>query len=172
MSEQIDIYNDKYEWVGTASKKEAHQKGLWHRVFTALLVNPRRKTVLLQKKVPDRYSFNRPDYIDVSVGGHYLAGETIEEGIKREIREETQLEIDLATPLLPFDTVVRANDKVSLHVIYIDYIARVTGGKLKVGSDIGEAIWVEKEHIPEIWEELHSDTKRLLQIAKIVSLKE
>ena len=39
---------------------------------------------------------------------------------------------------------------------------------MKPGSDVGEAIWVEKERIPEIWEELHDDTKRLLQIANIV----
>ena len=60
------------------------------------------------------------------------------EGIKREVREATQLEIELVAPLHPFDTIVRSNDKVSLHVIYIDYLARVTGGKLKLGSDVGE----------------------------------
>ncbi|MFC2006437.1 NUDIX domain-containing protein, partial [Chloroflexota bacterium] len=104
-------------------------------------------------------------------GGGLELGETIEEGIKREVKEETQLEIDLVTPLHPFERVVSSKNKVSLHVIYIDYLARVTGGKLKPGSDIGEAIWVEKKHIPQIWEELHEDTKRLLQIAKIVHLK-
>ncbi len=64
--------------------------------------------------------------------------------------------------------IVRSNNTVSLHVIYIDYLARVTGGKLKVGSDIGEAIWVEKKRIPQIWNELHDDTKRLLQIAGVI----
>ena len=86
------------------------------------------------------------------------------------MKEETQLEIDLVASLHPFDRIVRSNDKVTLHVIYIDYLARVTGGKLKPGSDIGQAIWVEKERIPQIWEELHDDTKRLLQIAKIIGV--
>ena len=89
-------------------------------------------------------------------------GETIEEGIKREVMEETQLKIDLVIPLHPFDRIVRSNNTVSLHVIYIDYLARVTGGKLKVGSDVGEATWVEKKRIPQISKELHNDTKRLL----------
>ena len=122
--------------------------------------------ILLVKHVPQRGGFWQGRWI--CPGGKLESGETIEEGIKREVREETQLEIDLVTPLHSFDRIVRSGDKVTFHVIYIDYLARVTGGNLKPGSDIGEAIWVEKEQIPQIWEELHEDTKRLLQIAKIV----
>jgi hypothetical protein len=46
-------------------------------------------------------------------------------------------------------------------------VAKLTGGKLKVGDDVGEAVWVKKEELPRIWEELHDDTKRLLRIAGI-----
>jgi len=122
--------------------------------------------ILLVKHIPERGGFWQGKWI--CPGGELEVGETIEEGIKREVREETQLEIDLVTPLHPFERIVRSGDKVSLHVIYIDYLAKVIGGELKTGSDIGEAIWVEKERIPDIWEELHDDTKRLLQIAKIL----
>jgi len=122
--------------------------------------------ILLVKHIPERGGFWQGKWI--CPGGELELGETIEEGIKREVREETQLEIELVSPLHPFDRIVRSNDRVSLHVIYIDYLARVTGGELKLGSDVGEAIWVEKERIPQIWEELHDDTKKLLQIAKIV----
>ncbi len=125
--------------------------------------------ILLVKHVPERGGFWQGKWI--CPGGRLEPGETIEEGIKREVREETQLEIDLVAPLHPFDRIVHSGDKVSLHVIYIDYLARVIGGKLRPGSDVGEAIWVEKERISQIWEELHEDTKRLLQIAKIVRPK-
>ena len=125
--------------------------------------------ILLVKHVPERGGFWQGKWI--CPGGRLEFGETIEEGIKREVKEETQLEIDLVAPLHPFERVVSANDKVSLHVIYIDYLARVTGGKLKLGSDVGEAIWVEKEHISQIGGELHDDTKKLLQIAKTAGLK-
>ena len=122
--------------------------------------------ILLVKHVPQRGGFWQGKWI--CPGGKLELGETIEEGIKREVREETQLEIDLVTPLPPFDTIVISNGNVSLHVIYIDYLARVIGGSLKVGDDIGEAIWVERKSIPGIREELHDDTKRLLQIAGVV----
>ena len=122
--------------------------------------------ILLVKHVPERGGFWQGKWI--CPGGELELGETIEEGIKREVKEETQLDIDLLAPLYPFDRVVKENEGVSLHVIYIDYLARAIGGELKPGSDIGEAMWVDKKRIPEIWEELHDDTKKLLRIAKIV----
>ena len=121
--------------------------------------------ILLVKHIPERGGFWQGKWI--CPGGELELGETIEEGIKREVMEETQLEIDLVMPLPAFDRVVRANDEVSLHVIYIDYLAKVTGGRLKAGDDIGEAVWVERKGIPEIWEEMHDDTKRLLKIAGV-----
>ena len=88
----IDVFNDRYQHQGTADKREAHRQGLWHRTFSALVVNPATRRVILQKKSPDRYSFERPDYADFSVGGHYHAGETIDQGV-REVHEELGLPI-------------------------------------------------------------------------------
>lgn len=94
MDEKIDIFNDRYEPIGTENKKEAHQQtGQWHRSFICLLVNPEKKTVLLQSKIQDLYDFDRPDYVDFTVGGHYQAGESIADGI-RELKEEMGIEAD------------------------------------------------------------------------------
>jgi len=98
-------------------------------------------------------------------GGGLEPGEEIEQGVRREIKEETNLEIELLTPLIPFDRIVKINEETSFHVIYIDYMARLVGGELKVDSDVGEALWIEKENIPKIWQELHPDTQRLLEVA-------
>ncbi len=133
------------------------------------VIEDRAGRILLVKHITERGGFWQGKWI--CPGGKLELGETIKEGIKREVREETQLEIDLVTPLPPFDRIVRSNDSVSLHVIYIDYLAKVAGGKLKPGSDVGEAIWIEKKRIPQIWEELHDDTKKLLQIAKIFGVE-
>lgn len=89
----IDIYTDRNEPAGyTIEKKEAHAKGLWHRVFTCLVINTENRTAYLQKKTAGRYAFERPDYMDVTVGGHYESGENIEDGV-REIAEEIGLNI-------------------------------------------------------------------------------
>ena len=123
--------------------------------------------ILLVKHIPERGGFWQGKWI--CPGGELEPGETIENGIRREVKEETQLEIDLVRPLVPFDRIVRLNGETSLHVIYIDYLAKLTGGKLQTGSDVGEAMWIEKERISEIWEELHDDTKKLLEIAGTIN---
>lgn len=87
---KVDIFDDNYNYIGVEDKQVVHQNGIWHRVFTCQIFNSRDKCVYFQKKAPNRYSFSRPDYIDISVGGHYKAGENIEDGI-REIYEETGL---------------------------------------------------------------------------------
>jgi 8-oxo-dGTP diphosphatase len=121
--------------------------------------------ILLVKHRKERGGYWQDKWI--CPGGGLELGEEIEEGIKREVREETNLEIELIMPLVPFDRIVKANKEISLHVIYIDYIAKLLGGELKADSDVGEALWIEKKNIPEIWSELHEDTQRLLKIAGI-----
>lgn len=122
--------------------------------------------ILLVRHVPERGGFWRGKWI--CPGGRLSLGEEIEQGIKREVREETNLEIRLTTPLVPFERIVKVEGGTALHVIYIDYLAEVVWGEFRPGGDVGEGIWVHKEDLPGIWEELHDDTKRLLEIAKVV----
>jgi len=95
-------------------------------------------------------------------------GERIEDGVRREVREETSLEIKLISPLAPFDRIVESEGQTELHVIYISYLAEKSEGNLKPDSDVGEALWATREDILSIWEDLHEDTRRLFQIANIV----
>jgi len=122
--------------------------------------------ILLVKHKKERGGYWQGKWI--CPGGGLEPGETIAQGIKREVLEETNLKIELTTPLVPFERIVKSNDKTSLHVIYIDYLARLLGGELRVDSDVGEALWVEKANIANIWHELHEDTQKLLKLAGIV----
>lgn len=115
---------------------------------------------------PERGGFWQGKWI--CPGGELELGEEIGSGIKREIKEETNLEIDLVKPLTPFDRIVKSAEGVNLHVVYIDYIANLVGGELEVASDVGEALWVEKDKLGSLWGELHEDTKKLLEIAGMV----
>jgi len=121
--------------------------------------------ILLVKHKQERGGYWQGKWI--CPGGELEFGEDIKEGIKREIKEETNLEVELVTPLVPFDRIVKIDGRTGLHVIYIDYVASLVGGELKVDSDVGEALWVEKKSVPTIWQELHEDTQRLLKIAGI-----
>ena len=84
----MDVFDMNYSWVGQKLKSEVHKFGLWHRVFSCVVIDSKSNTVYFQKKKDKLYDFVRPNYIDISVGGHYIAGEKIEDGI-REFKEET-----------------------------------------------------------------------------------
>ncbi|MFQ5827361.1 MAG: NUDIX domain-containing protein, partial [Dehalococcoidia bacterium] len=85
--------------------------------------------ILLVRHVPERKGFWQGKWI--CPGGRLNLGEEIEQGIKREVREETNLEIRLTTPLVPFERIVKLEGKTTLHVIYIDYLAKLVGGEFR-----------------------------------------
>jgi 8-oxo-dGTP diphosphatase len=121
--------------------------------------------VLLVKHVPERNGFWQEKWI--CPGGTLYLGESIEQGIIREVKEETDLDIRLDTLLPPFERIVKSDGETTLHVIYIDSLARLVGGEFRPGSDVGEGIWVSRKDLLKIWDELHEDTQVLLKIAKV-----
>jgi 8-oxo-dGTP diphosphatase len=133
-------------------------------VAVGAVIEDKKGRILLVKHVPGKVGFWQGKWI--CPGGKLEEGETIEEGIKREVKEETNLDIELTRPLVPFDRVVKEANKIMLHVIYIDYMARLVAGELRPGSDVGEGRWVERKSLSQL--ELHEDTKRLLKIAGIM----
>lgn len=122
--------------------------------------------VLLVKHWPEKEGFWQGKWI--CPGGKLELGESIQDGIRREVKEETSLEIRLTTRLIPFERIVKSGGRTDLHVIYIDYLAEKAGGEFEPASDVGEGKWVHRRDIPGIWGELHEDTQRLFQIASIV----
>lgn len=143
-------------------------KGKSSRILVAVgaVIQDDKNRILLVKHKEERGGYWQGKWI--CPGGELEVGEEIEEGIKREVKEETNLDIELMKPLVPFERIVKTNAKTTLHVIYIDYVAKLLDGELKVASDIGEALWIEKKDIPKVWQELHPDTQRLFELAEIV----
>lgn len=130
----------------------------------AVIVNEAGR-VLLVKHVPERNGFWQGKWI--CPGGKLELGESMEQGVAREIMEETNLQIHLITPLTPFERIVKSDGKTTLHVIYIDFLAQLVSGEFRPGSDVGEGIWVSREDLPKIWDELHQDTQKLLNLAEV-----
>lgn len=130
----------------------------------AVIVNEAGR-VLLVKHVAERNGFWQGKWI--CPGGKLELGESMEQGVAREIMEETNLQIHLITPLTPFERIVKSDGKTTLHVIYIDFLAQLVSGEFRPGSDVGEGIWVSREDLPKIWDELHQDTQKLLNLAEV-----
>ncbi len=123
--------------------------------------------VLLVKHIPERGGFWQGRWI--CPGGKLDLGEAIADGIRREVHEETGLEIGLLEPLPAFERIHRVDGELAFHVIYIDYTARVEGTPTPdCGGDVGEAHWFDVESVAEAWEEVHPDTRTLLKLAGVV----
>ena len=136
-------------------------------VAVGAVILSKKGEVLLVRHIPEREGYWKGRWI--CPGGKLKAGETIEEGIKREVKEETHLDIELGDPLFPFQRIVRSEGKVKLHVIYLNYLAKVIGGKLKPDSDVGEALWIKESGISRLGNDLHQDTIALLKNAKFIA---
>ena len=130
------------------------------------VVEDEKGRVLLVKHAGGRGGFWQGRWI--CPAGELGMGEETEEGVKRQVREKTGLEIELARPLLPVERIVNGDGRVDLHVIYLGFLARPSGGKLKPGGDTGECLWVEKREFPQLWPQVHEDTKKLLYLAGVV----
>jgi len=75
-------------------------------------------------------------------GGALEAGETLEQGVIREVREETGLEVKPLAVLEIFERIIRdAQGAPEYHYVLIDYICRVTGGSLGAADDASRVEW-------------------------------
>ncbi|MEZ4443274.1 MAG: NUDIX hydrolase [Polyangiaceae bacterium] len=71
-------------------------------------------------------------------GGRVEHGERLEAALRRELLEETGLEVEVG-PLLEVVEILDGDR----HYVVLDYRCRVIGGELHAGDDAAEAIWVE-----------------------------
>ena len=83
-------------------------------------------------------------------GGLVELGESVEEAVIREAKEETCLDVE--NPQL-IDVVgnVDLDDqgKVKYHYVIIDYLVHVKGGNIQAASDAAELLWVGFEEVED-----------------------
>ena len=74
-------------------------------------------------------------------GGALELGETMTIGVAREIREETNLQVEVGPVIDVLDRIVRDDaDQVQYHYVLVDFLCRVVGGTLAPGSDVSQAV--------------------------------
>jgi 8-oxo-dGTP diphosphatase len=77
-------------------------------------------------------------------GGVLELGETLEEGVAREVREETGLLVKPVELVELLDRIHKVDDRIQFHYVIADYLCRVTGGALEAASDADAVRWVER----------------------------
>jgi mutator protein MutT len=76
-------------------------------------------------------------------GGAVDVGETLEECVAREMKEETGLDVEVGPVIEVFDRITRdPAGRVQWHYVLVDYLCRPRAGSLQAGSDVDEAVLV------------------------------
>jgi mutator protein MutT len=77
-------------------------------------------------------------------GGAVELGESLEEAVVREIREETGLDVEVGRVVEVLDRVRRdADGRVEYHYVIVDYACAIRGGLLAAGTDAADVRWVD-----------------------------
>ena len=83
-------------------------------------------------------------------GGVVETGETLAEATRREVREETGLEVEPLAVVEVFERITRdASGAAEYHYVLVDYLCRAHGGKLAAGDDVSRAAWVPRASLAQ-----------------------
>ena len=76
-------------------------------------------------------------------GGHLHLGESLIDGMRREVKEETGLEVHPGPIIETFDRVHRDPDgRIRYHFVIVDFVCESPGGDAVAGSDAEAVAWV------------------------------
>lgn len=101
----------------------------------ALIVNKEGKILLVKShKWFDKYTLP---------GGHIEVGETMVEAVKREVKEEVGLDIQVGHLLLMQEAIFAAEFYKKRHFIFIDFACRARDDQVKLDQDeLQEYLWI------------------------------
>jgi 8-oxo-dGTP diphosphatase len=90
-------------------------------------------------------------------GGLLEVGETLEQGVARELAEETGLAVHVVELIEVFERIFPAPPKADgtpgdasrpqYHFVILDYLCEIRGGTLSAGSDAQEFAWAREEEL-------------------------
>lgn len=84
-------------------------------------------------------------------GGALETGETLEEGVKREVLEETGLVVEPAGMVAVFDRIARDQQgRIQFHYVLVDFLCRMAGGSAACASDAVGLRWAALDELESI----------------------
>lgn len=119
----------------------------------ALIFNPESKVLLIKShKWRDRY---------VIPGGHIELGEKIEDALRREIKEETGLDIHDIEFFLLQEFIFDKTFHKKRHFLFLDHICKTTSTQVSLDQEGQEYVWINPDEALDLQVEPY--TRRILE---------
>jgi 8-oxo-dGTP diphosphatase len=81
-------------------------------------------------------------------GGMLELSESIVEGVRRELAEETGLEVRVLDLIEVFERIVPGEGgRTRYHFVILDYLCEMAGGEARAGSDVTDVAWAGEEEL-------------------------
>jgi len=128
----------------------------------ALIIKDNKVLLVKRANEPNKGKWSIP-------GGVVKLGESLIDALKREIIEETGLEINVLDVACVSEEIVKDYESIKFHYVIIDFFAEVVGGELKVGSDAEEARWVSFDELDDL--EIVEFVKKLIENVRLEKRK-
>jgi 8-oxo-dGTP diphosphatase len=106
----------------------------------AVVVHEGRALIVKRAHDPRRGEWSLP-------GGRVELGETLVEATRREIREETGLEVAVGDIVEVFDRIHPHGGRIRYHFVIVDFLCTWIGGTLAAGDDAADAAWVRPDDV-------------------------
>jgi 8-oxo-dGTP diphosphatase len=95
-------------------------------------------------------------------GGVVEVGETLEEAVRREVREETNLEIVVVDVIEIFERIMRDGEgRPEYHYVLIDYLCLAKAGEAQAADDVARTAWVRRGELQDY--RITEGTPRVIQ---------
>jgi 8-oxo-dGTP diphosphatase len=83
-------------------------------------------------------------------GGMLELGETLKEGVRRELQEETGLTVRVGELVEVFERIFPDEDgRIRYHFVIHDFLCEVVSGTARAASDVVDVAWATKESLGE-----------------------
>ena len=97
-------------------------------------------------------------------GGAVHLGERLEEAVRRELREETGLDVRPVRIIHVVERILPEQGRIRYHYVIVDYLCTVDSGILEAASDAQEARWFSQAELPGLG--LSEETLRVIELAR------
>jgi 8-oxo-dGTP diphosphatase len=106
----------------------------------AVIVKDGKAIIIKRANEPYRGQWSIP-------GGRVELGESLVDAVRREMKEETGLDVAVGPLIEVFERIQRQDGRVQHHFVIVDYLCTCVGGALCAGDDADDAVWVTSEQL-------------------------